>query len=567
VLTELRVRDLAVIADVTLPLTSGLNVLTGETGAGKSMLVDALSLLLGERASTDIVRPGARRAVVEAAFDVAGSAGITAVADDLGVDVEEDRLIVRREINVEGRNRAWVNGSPTTVAALATLGRMMVDLHGQHEAQSLLRPAAQRDILDAFGEAGDERARVEAAFDAAARLREEERDLVARRDDVLKRADYLRHVVQEIEQAKPRPGEDEALSVEGKRLANVEELTRLAERLMELLEGAEEGAALQTLGQASKTLMQLERVDDSVERWRELLEAASANLEELALALREYAADIDVDPERLQEVERRRDLLYRLTQKYGSTIDAVLATGDEARQELDLLDTAHLDLDQLSERRAAAEVELQAATDALTAKRRKAAGRLAKAVEALLPGLGMPSGKFAVEVGPASPVTAAGADAVTFMVQLNPGLDARPIAQVASGGELSRLMLALKVVLAAHDAVPSLVFDEVDQGIGGEVALQVGEALARVAGSRQVLVITHLPQIAARATHHVSVAKRPKKGIATADVTVQLGDDRVQEIARMLGDAGARMLGDAGDRVVVQHAQELLRKTRVAAAR
>jgi DNA repair protein RecN (Recombination protein N) len=559
VLTELRVRDLAVIADVTLPLTSGLNVLTGETGAGKSMLVDALSLLRGERASTYIVRPGARRAVVEAAFDVAGSAGITAVADDLGVDVEEDRLIVRREINVEGRNRAWVNGSPTTVAALATLGRMMVDLHGQHEAQSLLRPAAQRDILDAFGEAGDERARVEAAFDAAARLREEERDLVARRDDVLKRADYLRHVVQEIEQAKPRPGEDEALSVEGKRLANVEELTRLAERLMELLEGAEEGAALQTLGQASKTLMQLERVDDSVERWRELLEAASANLEELALALREYAADIDVDPERLQEVERRRDLLYRLTQKYGSTIDAVLATGDEARQELDLLDTAHLDLDQLSERRAAAEVELQAATDALTAKRRKAAGRLAKAVEALLPGLGMPSGKFAVEVGPASPVTAAGADAVTFMVQLNPGLDARPIAQVASGGELSRLMLALKVVLAAHDAVPSLVFDEVDQGIGGEVALQVGEALARVAGSRQVLVITHLPQIAARATHHVSVAKRPKKGIATADVTVQLGDDRVQEIARMLGDAG--------DRVVVQHAQELLRKTRVTAAR
>ncbi len=558
-LTELRVRDLAVIADVTLPLTSGLNVLTGETGAGKSMLVDALSLLRGERASTYIVRPGARRAVVEAAFDVAGSAGITAVADDLGVDVEEDRLIVRREINVEGRNRAWVNGSPTTVAALATLGRMMVDLHGQHEAQSLLRPAAQRDILDAFGEAGDERARVEAAFDAAARLREEERDLVARRDDVLKRADYLRHVVQEIEQAKPRPGEDEALSVEGKRLANVEELTRLAERLMELLEGAEEGAALQTLGQASKTLMQLERVDDSVERWRELLEAASANLEELALALREYAADIDVDPERLQEVERRRDLLYRLTQKYGSTIDAVLATGDEARQELDLLDTAHLDLDQLSERRAAAEVELQAATDALTAKRRKAAGRLAKAVEALLPGLGMPSGKFAVEVGPASPVTAAGADAVTFMVQLNPGLDARPIAQVASGGELSRLMLALKVVLAAHDAVPSLVFDEVDQGIGGEVALQVGEALARVAGSRQVLVITHLPQIAARATHHVSVAKRPKKGIATADVTVQLGDDRVQEIARMLGDAG--------DRVVVQHAQELLRKTRVTAAR
>jgi DNA repair protein RecN (Recombination protein N) len=237
----------------------------------------------------------------------------------------------------------------------------------------------------------------------------------------------------------------------------------------------------------------------------------------------------------------------------------VLATGDEARQELDLLDTAHLDLDRLSERRAAAEVELQQATAALTARRRKAAARLATAVEELLPGLGMPNGKFAVALEPASPVTAAGADTVTFMVQLNPGLDARPLAQVASGGELSRLMLALKVVLAAHDAVPSLVFDEVDQGIGGEVAVQVGEALARVARDRQVLVITHLAQIAARAAHHVSVAKRPKRGIATADVSVQRGDDRLEEIARMLGDAG--------DPVVVQHARELLRKTRAPAAR
>jgi DNA repair protein RecN (Recombination protein N) len=559
VLTELRVRDLAVIADVTLPLTPGLNVLTGETGAGKSMLVDALSLLLGERASTDIVRPGAKRAVVEAAFDVASNRRIAAVADELGLDLEDERLIVRREINVEGRNRAWVNGSPTTVAALATLGRIIVDLHGQHEAQSLLRPAAQRDMLDAFGESLDERARVEAGFAAATRLREEERGLIARRDDVMKRADYLRHVVREIDDAKPKPGEDEALALESKRLANVEELTRLAQRLIELLEGADEGAAVEALGQASRTLAQLERLDDSVAKWREMLDAATANLEELVLALREYASDIDVDPDRLREVERRRDLLYRLTQKYGSTVEAVLATGDEARQELDLLDTAHLDLDRLSERRAAAEVELQQATAALTARRRKAAARLATAVEELLPGLGMPNGKFAVALEPASPVTAAGADTVTFMVQLNPGLDARPLAQVASGGELSRLMLALKVVLAAHDAVPSLVFDEVDQGIGGEVAVQVGEALARVARDRQVLVITHLAQIAARAAHHVSVAKRPKRGIATADVSVQRGDDRLEEIARMLGDAG--------DPVVVQHARELLRKTRAPAAR
>ena len=551
-LTELRVRDLAVIADVTLPLQPGLNVLTGETGAGKSMLIDALALLLGERASTDVVRPGATRAVVEAAFEVGAVPGFATVADELGVELEDDRFIVRREINAEGRNRAWANGSPTTVSALAALGRMLVDLHGQHEAQSLLKAAAQRDMLDAFGDAERERGRVAVACETAAGLRQEEAELVARRDDVQRRADYLRHVVQEIETAKPRPGEDEAMAIEAKRLGNVEELTRLAERLVQQLESGEQGAALEALGGASKTLAQLERIDASVAQWRELVDAAYANVEQLALEIRQYAVDIDTDPDRLAQVERRRDVLYRLMQKYGPGIADVLRTHDEARRELDLLDTADLDLRALSERRAAAERELDEAASALSGKRGKAAARLAKAVAQLLPGLGMPDGKFSVAVEPLPAITASGADGVTFMVQLNPGLDARPLAQVASGGELSRLMLALKVVLAGHDAIATLVFDEVDQGIGGAVALQVAEALGRVAEARQVLVITHLPQIAARAGHHLSVAKRPKGGVATADVEVRSGDDRVQEIARMLGDAR--------DPVVVQHAGELLRR-------
>lgn len=558
-LTELRVRDLAVIADVTLPLQPGLNVLTGETGAGKSMLIDALALLLGERASGDLVRPGATRAVVEAAFEVGAVPGFAEVADELGVELEDDRLIVRREINAEGRNRAWANGSPTTVAALASLGRTLVDLHGQHEAQSLLKSAAQRDILDAFGDAGRERARVQAAFETAARLGQEEAELVARRDDVQRRADYLRHVAQEIEGAKPRPGEDETLAIEAKRLGNVEELTRLAERLVQLLESGEEGAALEALAGASKTLAQLERIDESVAQWRELVDAAYANVEELALAIREYAADIDTDPDRQAEVERRRDVLYRLTQKYGPAIEDVLRTHDEAAQELDLLDTADHDLGALSERRVAAEQELVQATQSLSARRRKAAARLAKDVARLLPGLGMPDGEFTVAVEPAPTVTASGADRVAYMVRLNPGLDARPLVQVASGGELSRLMLALKVVLAGHDAIATVVFDEVDQGIGGEVALQVAEALGRVAEARQVLVITHLPQIAARASHHLSVAKRPKGGIATADVEVRSGEERVLEIARMLGDAA--------DPVVVQHAGELLRRQKLRVAK
>jgi len=552
VLTELRVRDLAVIADVTLPLTSGLNVLTGETGAGKSMLVDALSLLLGERATADLVRPGASRAVVEAAFDVAAVGGVSAAADELGIEVEDARLVFRREINAEGRNRAWANGSPTTVSALAALGQLLVDLHGQHEAQSLLRAAAQRDILDAFGDADGERARVRAAHAQAQLLREQQESLVARRDEVSRRADYLRHVVDEITKAKPKPGEDEALGSEAKRLANVEDVTRLAETMVEVLESAEESAALMAIGHAARTLGQLEKIDKSVATWREFLDTASAALEELVLAVRAYAADLDADPERLAEVERRRDLLYRLLHKYGPTMDDVLRAGQDARTELDLLDTAALDLGKIEEARAVAESELHAAATALTAKRKKAASKLARGVEALLPGLGMPEGRFSVGVEPAAAIAPTGADQVTFVVQLNPGLDARPLADVASGGELSRLMLALKVVLAGHDAIPTLVFDEVDQGIGGEVALQVGEALAKVAKSRQVLVITHLPQIAARATHHLVIAKRPKGGIATADVSVLRDGDRVTE--------RARMLGSDREPVVIEHARELLKR-------
>jgi len=551
VLTELRVRDLAVIADVALPLNPGLNVLTGETGAGKSMLVDALALLLGERASADIVRPGAPRTVVEAVFEVPGNPALAAAADAVGVDLEDGRLVVRREINAEGRNRAWANGSPTTVAALATLGRLLVDLHGQHEAQSLLKPASQRDMLDAYADAADERERVAAAFREAGDLRGEETALAARRDDVRKRADYLRHVAREIADARPRPGEDEALAVEAKRLGNVEELGRLAEQMLDALETADEHSALDRLGQVDRALGGLERIDESVGRWRDLLDTARANLEELALAARDYASELDADPARLAEVERRRDLLYRLTQKYGPTLDDVVRASEEAARELDLLDTAEFDLDRIRERRAAADDALQRAAAALTAKRRAAAKKLAGAVGKLLPGLGMPDGRFTIAIGAAPTVTAAGSDSVTFTVQLNPGLEARPLAQVASGGELSRLMLALKVVLAAHDAVPTLVFDEVDQGIGGEVAVKVGEALARVAGARQVLVITHLPQIAARASHHVAISKRPRGGIATADVAVLDEPARIGEVARMLGRGE--------DPVVRRHAEELVK--------
>jgi DNA repair protein RecN (Recombination protein N) len=555
-LAELRVRDLAVIADVTLKLRPGLNVLTGETGAGKSMLVDALALLLGERASADVVRPGAARAVVEAVFDLSTAPGAppasaAAAAQELGIDIDDEQLIVRRDINAEGKNRAWANGSPTTVGALARLGEVLVDLHGQHEAQSLLKPAQQRDILDAYGDAAAERVAVEQAYGRAAELRDQERQLAQKLEEIKRRADYLRHVAQEIAGAQLKLGEDELLAVEAKRLANVEELTRLAERLEGAVDG-EEGTALHALSQASRALEQLERIDPSVASWRELLDQAYAAAEELARAVRGYAAEIERDPGKLEVVERRRDLLYRLLQKYGPAITDVLRFGEESQRELSLLDTADDDLKALAARRAAAEQALSEAAQRLTAARKKAAGRLARAVEELLPGLGMPGGKFQARIAPAEAITRTGADDVVFLVQLNVGLEARPLAQVASGGELSRLMLALKVVLARHDKLPTLVFDEVDQGIGGEVAVQVGEALGQVAASRQVLVITHLPQIAAQAGHHLVVSKRAKGGIATADLRAVSGEERVQEIARMLGDAEGS--------VARQHARELLGK-------
>ncbi|HET6579980.1 MAG TPA: DNA repair protein RecN [Gemmatimonadales bacterium] len=549
-LTELRVRDLATIADVTLHLGPGLNVLTGETGAGKSMLVDALALLLGERAASGNVRPGASKAIVEGAFD-----GIDARArreiDALGLDLEDGRAIVRREVSAEGRSRAWVNGSPTTAAVLGQLGALLVDLHGQHETQSLLHADAQRDILDAFAHAEAERGAVAAASGALASLRAEEAALAARRDAVRRRADYLRHVVGEIEQASLRPGEDEALQTEARRLSQAGALGELAQRMADALEG-DQGNALGALGVADRALGALEKVDPGVTSWREMLDTAYTNLAELARLAAAYAGEVEEDPERLAEVERRRDLIMKLTGKYGPTIETVLATRDESAAELDLLDTADVDLRALAARRIAAEAGLRAAAAALTAKRADAADRLARGVNRSLPNLGLPGGKLLVALASLPEPMSHGQETVRFEVRLNVGLEAKPLARVASGGELSRLMLALKVVLVHQDAIATLVFDEVDQGIGGEVGAQVGAALAEVAERHQVLVITHLPQIAARADRHLQVSKESRGGIATSDVQPIHGEDRVGEIARMLGDAE----GDAARR----HAQALLRR-------
>ncbi|MGH6885547.1 MAG: DNA repair protein RecN, partial [Geminicoccales bacterium] len=388
-LAELRVRDLAVIADVTLPLAPGLNVLSGETGAGKSMLVDALALLLGERASADVIRPGAEKAIVEGAFEFAAAIHrhLLSPFAALGVELEEGRLILKREVLREGKSRAWINGSPATIGVLAEIGALLVDLHGQHETQSLLRADAQRDILDAYGDADVERVAVRDTHGRLRALEQREAELTARQEEVRRKADYLRHVVQEIERAAPKVGEDDALEIEAKRLGHAEELGRLARQLEETLDAA-------SLGKAHKVLGSLLKLDPSLGKWHELLDAVSANAEELAQAAREYASVLEADPARLAALEQRRDLLFRLQQKHGPTVPDVLATRDGAARELELLDTADLDLRKIAEERATAAAEFTRACAALTGKRAAGAKQLARAVNKLLPALGMPGGRF-----------------------------------------------------------------------------------------------------------------------------------------------------------------------------
>lgn len=548
-ITELRVRDLATVADVTLPLGPGLNVLTGETGAGKSMIVDGLALILGARADASMVRPGASRAVAEAVFEPVPRA-VTPLLDASGLEGDDDRLVVRREVSAEGRSRAWVNGSATTIGVLASLGRLLVDLHGQHETLTLLVPERQREVLDAFGDAEAEAAAVREAAEASGALAREEAALSARREEVRKRADYLRFMADEISAARLKAGEDEALEVEARRLGQAGTLRDLAARVAAALEG-EDGAALQALARADRALTGLERADPAVAAWRAMLDGAYAELQELARLATEYGDGLEDDPARLAELERRRDQLYRLKQKHGSTLEAVLAAGHRAQEELDLLDRAEFDLRSIAERRGTAERALSDAAARLSTKREAAAERLARSVNRVLPKLGLPGGKLEVRLATLERAGPSGAEAVEFLVQLNPGMDPRPVAKSASGGELSRLMLALKTVLGRHDQVPTLVFDEVDQGVGGEIGRQVGETLAEVATRHQVLVITHLAPIAAKAERHLAVAKRARGGVATSDVQVLHGEDRVGELARMLGDADSE--------TARRHALELIR--------
>jgi len=549
-LIELRIRDYAVIDDLSLTLEPGLNVLSGETGAGKSIIVGALSLLVGERASAQLVRKGAKKAVVEAVFDVSGRDGLEERLQEAGFPSEDGLLILRREVAREGRNRAWVNGSPATASAVGELGELLVDIHGQHEHQSLLWSSEQRNILDAFGGVGDLAVAVRRLHTEVGGLRKSLEDRKARIRDLEARGDFLRFQLKEIEDGRLKVGEEEALEEEGRRLEHARELAAGARELHQgLYEG--EDSVTDRVAAFQDLLGRLARKDPSLTEATGSLADAFHLLAETGQRMGSYGAEIEDDPARLEEIRRRQDLIFKLKRKYGPEVEEVLETGRRVKAELDELDGAPRDLQGEEEELERLTREFVGRAGELTLRRKESAERLQKAVKTVLPELGLPKAEFRVELAPLEEPGPGGAERVEFLASLNPGFEAGPLSKIASGGELSRIMLALKAILAEADNVPTMVFDEIDAGIGGAVALKVADKLREVARDHQVFVITHLPQIASRAHHQLSVAKGEAKGLASTEVRELTGEDRITEVARMLG-------GNPNSPTSRDHARELL---------
>jgi len=549
-LIELRIRDYAVIDDLSIRLESGLNVLSGETGAGKSIIVGALSLLVGERASSQVVRKGARRATVEAVFDISRNGELRVRLEEGGFPSEDGLLILRREVASEGRNRAWVNGSPATASTVGGLGEMLVDIHGQHEHQSLLRPAQQRNILDAFGRAEELAGAVRRYHGDVGILMKSLEDRKARIRELEARADFLQFQLKEIEDGNLQVGEGEALKAEAQRLEHAEELAAGARDLQEALYGGEDSVS-DRVASLQGLLERLARRDPALLEASGALGEAFHLLAETGQRMGSYSSGIEDDPARLEEIRERQDLIFKLKRKYGPEVEDVVETGHRVRAELEELAVAPQDLRGEEEELARLTGEFLDRARELTHRRKESAQRLQKAVEEVLPELGLSKGEFKVQLSPLEEPGPGGAERVDFLASLNPGFEAGPLSRIASGGELSRVMLTLKAILAEADSVPTLVFDEIDSGIGGEVALRVADKLRQVAEHRQVFVITHLPQLASRAHHQLSVEKGEVGGLASTQVRELIGEDRVTEMARMLG-------GDPESPTSRDHARELL---------
>ncbi len=541
-LTTLRIKNLAIVADLTLELQPGCNVLTGETGAGKSIVIGALNLVLGERADRTLIRSGSEICSVEAVFNVGRlKAPLKTFLEENGLEpCEENQLVLKRTFTGAGANRQFVNGSPTTLAALATIGEWLVDIHGPHEHQSLLHAPSQLAILDAFGGLQKERDVFGGLVRQRAGLAADKSALIVDEKTYAQQLDLLRFQVAEITTAKFKPDEEEQVAQEYQRASNAAKLLQLGQAALDAL-SENESSLLTQAGVVGRTLHELSRVDAGAAPVLQLHEQAAGSLRELQAELSRYVDKVDLNPERLQELEERLNLIHSLKRKFGGTLAEVIAFGAAAKEKLQNLEQRDEALARLNAALAKLDSEISRAGRELSAKRKKVIPQLSKSVSRQLEDLGFKQSQFEVQLSAldssdhGSRITAHGFDSIEFQFAPNPGEPAKPLRAIASSGELARVMLALKTVLAAEDEIPVLVFDEVDANVGGETANAVGEKMRTIAAKRQVLCISHLPQVAAAATAHYVVTKQLKDGRTVSEIRLLDKKERVKELTRMLG--------------------------------
>lgn len=543
-LTELRVRDFAIIDALDVEFAPGLNVLTGETGAGKSIIVDCIALLLGDRAEASMVRAGAPAAIIEGTFvhegDHAMGEQIAALLGEHSIECDEPgQLTLGREVRAGGRSIARINGRSVSQSALRELGELLVDVHGQSEHLSLLRVKEHVNLLDRYANLWDLRQRVAAKVTELRAVRRQLDELQRNERERARRVDMLKFQLEEIRAAKLKPGEEAALQDEHTRLANAEALVAYADEAYAALYESTRGnpAALDQIALAMRAIAHLERFDKQFEEHGKALAEANAIIEEVAHTLRSYREAIEFNPQRLQKVEDRLELIKKLKRKYGETVEAVIAFGERAEAELNQIEHSAEHTEALQARESQLRGEIAQLAGELSKKRQAAAKKLAEGIEAELQDLRMAGARFEVCFTPQEP-DLTGADRVEFMFAPNVGEGLKPLATIASGGETARLMLALKATLSLADSTPTLIFDEIDQGIGGRVGTTVGQKLWRLARTHQVLCITHLPQLASFGDAHFKVEKVQRDG-RTATVVRRLDRQaRLEELAQMLGTTG-----------------------------
>ncbi len=532
----LHIENIAVIEQADIAFRPGFNALTGETGAGKSIVIDAMGAVLGGRTSRDLIRTGADKAFVSATF--------SGVWEDLpgllanGVKPDEDgNLLLQRELNTEGKNLCRANGRPVTVAQLREIGRELLNIHGQHDGQQLLDEEQHGAYLDRFGRLESQRESYAACYHAMSDLRGQIRRLQMDEAEKARRVDTLKFQIDELERAKLKPGEEEEL-------VRRRDILRHGEKFLSAVDGAdfflsgddEQVGAVTLLRQAEESLSGVKRLDDSLEELVKRLENARCEVYDLAELIRDKREEFDFSPAELDELESRSDLLYRLKKKYGATVEDMLEYLDRCRRELDAIETADDTIAHLEGQLREAEKKTKAAGAALTKARTEAARRLEEHILRELRDLDMGRVRFSIELTEKEPA-ADGCDSVRFLLSANAGEDLRPLARIASGGELARIMLALKNVLAEQDQVGTLVFDEVDTGVSGRAAQRIAEKMAQVSRHKQVLCVTHLPQLAAMADTHFSVEKGERGGRTYTRVLCLDRQQRAQELARLTGGA------------------------------